>query len=245
MTTIQQTLFGLNPQPRCLAERPLREWPIGERPIERLTSVGPAAISDTELLAVLLSGGGANAVVLAQQLISTFGGWHGLQRATLEELRQQPGLGPRRAAQIKAALEVGRRLLLAPHGERAQIKSPADAAQLLMSEMGALDQEQLRVLCLDTKNRVQEIALVYQGCLNSSIVRVSELFKPAIRRNSAAILVAHNHPSSDPTPSPEDILVTREIVAAGALLDIDVIDHLVICQGRFLSLRERGLGFTK
>ncbi len=245
MTPIQHTLFNLTARPCVLAERPLREWPIGERPIERLSAVGSAAISDAELLAVLFNGGSAHPVALAQQLISTFGGWHGLQRATLEELRQQPGLGQRRAAQIKAALEVARRLALAPPGERAQIKSPADAAQLLMAEMGALDQEQLRVVCLDTKNRVQEIALVYQGSLNTSLVRVSELFKPAIRRNSAAILVAHNHPSSDPTPSPEDVLVTREIVAAGTLLDIEVMDHLIICQGRFISLRERGLGFTK
>ncbi len=140
--------------------------------------------------------------MLAQQLISTFGGWHGLQRATLEELRQQPGLGPAPRRPDQSGPEgSGRRLVLAPHGERAQIKSPADAAQLLMTEMGALDQEQLRVLCLDTKNRVQEIALVYQGCLNSSIVR-SASCSPAIRRNSAAILVAHNHPSSDPTPAP-------------------------------------------
>jgi DNA repair protein RadC len=239
-------MFDLTPPPRSFAERPLREWPIGERPIERLSAVGSAAVSDAELLAVLFSGSsGANPVAVAQQLISAFGGWHGLQRATLEELRQQPGLGLRRAAQVKAALEVARRLVLAPPGERPQIKSPSDAAQLLMAEMGYLDQEQLRVVCLDTKNRVQEIALVYQGNLNSSLVRVSELFKPAIRRNSAAILVAHNHPSLDPTPSPEDVLVTREIVAAGMLLDIDVTDHLVICQGRFVSLRERGLGFTK
>lgn len=244
MTTIRRTLFDLNPLPRSLAERPLREWPIGERPTERLNTVGPAAVSDAELLAVLFSVG-ANPVALAQQLIGTFGGWHGLQRATLEELRQQPGLGHRRAAQVKAALEVARRLVLAPPGERPQIKSPEDAAQLLMGEMGHLDQEQLRVVCLDTKNRVQEIALVYQGNLNSSLVRVSELFKPAIRRNSAAILVAHNHPSLDPTPSPEDVFVTREIVAAGTLLDIEVADHLVICQGCFVSMRQRGLGFTK
>jgi len=246
MTTIQHTLFDLSLPPRTLAERPMREWPIGERPVERLSAVGTAAVSDAELLAVLFSGsGGINPVALAQQLISAFGGWHALQQATLEELQQQPGLGRTRAAQVKAALEVARRLSHARPGERLQIRSPADAVQLLMAEMGHLDQEQLRVVCLDTKNRVQEVALVYQGSLNTTMVRVSELFKPAIRRNSAAILVAHNHPSSDPTPSPEDVLVTREIIAAGTLLDIDVTDHLVIAQGRFVSLRERGLGFTK
>jgi DNA repair protein RadC len=231
--------------PRSLAERPLREWPIGERPVERLTTCGPAAISDAELLAVLFSGSGPNPVALAQQLIATFGGWHRLQQATLEELQQQPGLGRTRAAQVKAALEVARRLLLAPHGERLQIKSPSDATQLLMAEMSHLDQEQLRVICLNTKNRVQEIALVYQGNLNTSLIRVSEVFKPAIRLNSAAIIVVHQHPSGDPTPSPEDVLVTREIVAAGQLLDIDTLDHLVIGQGRWVSMRERGLGFAR
>jgi DNA repair protein RadC len=246
MTPIQRTLFDLHLPTRNFAERPLREWPIGERPIERLSAVGPAAISDAELLAVLFSGsGGANPVVLAQQLISAFGGWHALQRATLEELQQQPGLGRTRAAQVKAALEVARRLSHARPGERLQIRSPADAVQLLMAEMGYLDQEQLRVICLNSKNRVQEVALVYQGSLNTTMVRVSEVFRPAIRLNSAAILVAHNHPSTDPTPSPEDIMVTREIVAAGQLLDIETLDHLVICQGRFVSLRERGLGFTR
>jgi DNA repair protein RadC len=190
MTTIQHTLFDLSLPSRTLAERPLREWPIGERPVERLSAVGTAAVSDAEMLAVLFSGsGGINPVALAQQLISAFGGWHALQQATLEELQQQPGLGRTRAAQVKAALEVARRLSHARPGERLQIRSPADAVQLLMAEMGHLDQEQLRVVCLDTKkNRVQEVALVYQGSLNTTMVRVSELFKPAIRRNSAAIL---------------------------------------------------------
>jgi DNA repair protein RadC len=231
--------------PRSLAERPLREWPIGERPVERLSMCGPTAISDAELLAVLFSGGGPHPVALAQQLIATFGGWHRLQQATLEELQQQPGLGRTRAAQVKAALEVARRLLLAPHGERLQIKSPSDATQLLMTEMSHLDQEQLRVICLNSKNRVQEIALIYQGSLNASLIRVSEIFKPAIRLNSAAIIVVHQHPSGDPTPSPEDVLATREIVAAGKLLDIEALDHLVIGQGRWVSMRERGLGFTR
>ena len=246
----QRTMFDLaSPAqaPLGFAERPLREWPIGERPVERLTQCGPAAVSDTELLAVLFtgSGGGTNPVSLAQQLISRFGGWHGLQQATLEDLQNVPGLGRTRAARVKAALEVGRRLLLAKPGERLQIKSPLDAAQLLMAEMAHLDQEELRVLLLDTKNRVQKLHTVYRGSLNASMVRVGEVFKEAIRCNSAAIIVSHNHPSSDPTPSPEDILVTREIVSAGKMLDTDVLDHLVICQGKFVSMRERGLGFAK
>jgi DNA repair protein RadC len=242
----QYTMFDLGSKtPRSLGERPLREWPIGERPVERLMTYGPGAISDAELLAVLFSGSGPNPVALAQQLIATFGGWPGLYQATHEELQQQPGLGRTRTAQVKAALEVARRLLLAQPGERLQIKSPNDVVSLLMAEMSHLDQEHLRTVCLDTKNRVQTVHTVYVGSLHSSLVRVGEIYKEALKRNSAAIIVCHNHPSGEPTPSPEDVLVTREIVAAGKLLDIDCLDHLVIGQGRFVSMRERGLGFTK
>jgi DNA repair protein RadC len=127
---------------------------------------------------------------------------------------------------------------------REQIRSPVDVAGLLMVEMGHLDQEELRTVLLDTKNRLQGLKTIYRGSLNTSLVRVGEVFKEALRQNSAAIIVAHNHPSSDPTPSPEDILVTREIVQAGRLLDVEVLDHLVIGQGRWVSMRERGLGFS-
>ena len=129
-----------------------------------------------------------------------------------------------------------------PHPEE-RIRSPADVAALLMTEMSHLDQEQLRVLCLDTKNRLQKMHLVYQGSLNAAMIRVGEVYKEPLRLNSAAIIVAHNHPSGDPTPSPEDVLVTRQIVDAGKLLDVDCLDHLVIGQGKWVSLRERGLGF--
>lgn len=127
---------------------------------------------------------------------------------------------------------------------REKIDSPFDIASLLMVEMGHLDQEELRTVLLDTKNQLQEIVTVYKGSLNTSLIRVGEVYKEALRRNSAALIVAHNHPSGDPTPSPEDVLVTRQIVAAGELLDIDCLDHLVIGQGRWISLRERGLGFS-
>jgi len=128
---------------------------------------------------------------------------------------------------------------------RVQIKSPLDVVGLLLIEMGHLDQEQLRTVHLDTRNGVQDIATAYRSSLNMSMIRVGEVFRPAIRRNSAAIVVAHNHPSGDPTPSPEDVLVTQEIVKAGKLLDVECLDHIVIGQGKWVSLRERGLGFTK
>lgn len=243
-----QLTFGdpVPTRPRSLAERPLKDWPARERPLERLAEVGPAALSDSELLAVVFgSAGRQNPVALAQALLTEHGGWLGLQRLTLDELARQPGMTRARAAQVKAALEISRRLLLAGAEERFQIRSPADAAQLLMAEMSHLEQEHLRVLCLDTKNRIQKVHTVYIGSVNTSAVRIGEIFKEPIRLNSTSVIVAHNHPSGDPNPSPEDVLVTRQIVDAGKLLDIETLDHLVIGQGRYVSMRERGLGFSK
>jgi DNA repair protein RadC len=127
---------------------------------------------------------------------------------------------------------------------RERIKSPTDAVVLLMPEMSHLDQEQMRVLCLNTQNQLQKIHMVYQGSLNTAVVRIGEIFKEPLRLNSASIILAHNHPSGDPTPSPEDILMTRQVAEAGKLLDCEVLDHLIIGQGKWISLREKGLGFT-
>ncbi len=223
----------------------IRELPPHEKPRERLRNQGAAALTDAELLAILLRVGveGANVLELAQQLLIECGGWAGLQRTSFEEICARRGMGEAKTAQLKAALEIGRRMLLSSQDDRLQIRSPSDAAQLMLAEMAHLDQEHLRVICLDTKNRVQKVQTIYVGSLNSSLVRIGEVFKEAIRLNSAAVIIVHNHPSGDPTPSPEDVLVTREIVTAGKLLDIDVLDHLVIGQGRFVSMRERGMGF--
>ncbi|HMO56681.1 MAG TPA: DNA repair protein RadC [Roseiflexaceae bacterium] len=225
----------------------IRELPGDQKPRERLRSQGAAALSDAELLAILLRVGveGASAITIAQQLLRDMGGWQGLQRAGFEELCHRRGMGTAKTAQLKAALEIARRLLIATAAERPQIRAPSDAAQLMQVEMSHLDQEHLRTICLDTKNRVQKVQTVYVGSLNASMVRIGEVFKEAIRLNSAAIIVVHNHPSGDPTPSPEDTLVTRQIVEAGKLLDIDVLDHLIIGAGRFVSMRERGLGFSR
>jgi len=217
-----------------------------DRPRERLASLGPQALTNAELLAILLRVGvqGENAVEVGQRLLQEFGGLRGLHRAPFTDLMDQHGMGEAKASQIKAAIELGRRLTLEAPEEKPAINSPADAAALLQYEMSALEQEHLRVMLLDRRNRVLEVVEVYKGSVNSSQVRVGELFKDAIRANASAVIVAHNHPSGDPTPSPDDVAVTRAIVQAGKLLDIDVLDHLVIGSGKWTSLKERGLGFT-
>jgi len=216
-----------------------------DRPRERLAQLGPQALTNAELIAILLRVGvrGESAVQVGQRLLSTFGGISGLHRASFDEVCSQYGIGLAKASQIKAAIELGNRLTLAAPEERPSVNSPADAAALVSYEMSALEQEELRVLLLDTRNRVLKIETVYRGSVNSSQVRVGELFKTAIRRAATAVVVVHNHPSGDPTPSPDDIAVTRAIVAAGKLVDVDVLDHLIIGQGRYVSLKERGLGF--
>jgi DNA repair protein RadC len=231
------------PEPRYYVT--IHDMPTGERPRERLQHYGPEALSTAEVIAILLRTGsrGENVLDLATRLMVEFGGLGGLARATFSELSAIRGVGQAKAAQLKAGLEIGRRLLIAAPHERPQITSPADAANLLMLEMGHLEQEHLRVLLLDTKNQVLASPVVYKGNVNTSVIRIAELFRAAIRHNSTALILAHNHPSGDPTPSPEDVRVTRQIIEAGNLLDIDVLDHLIIGQGRYVSLKERGLGF--
>lgn len=216
-----------------------------ERPRERLANLGAQALSDAELLAILLRVGvqGANAVEVGRQMLQELGGLPGLHRAAFEEVLNLHGIGPAKAAQVKAAIELGRRMAIASPDDRPAIHSPGDAANLVLYEMGALEQEELRIMLLDTRNRVQSIVQVYRGSVNNSQVRVGELFKAAIRANAVCIIIVHNHPSGDPTPSPEDVSITRAIVQAGKMLDIDVLDHLVIGRGKWVSLKERGLGF--
>lgn len=217
-----------------------------DRPRERLESLGPQALTNAELLAILLRVGvkGESAVDVGQRLLNKFGGLTGLHRAPFDELKGQHAMGTAKAAQIKAAIELGRRLTLESPEEKPTINSPADAAALVQYEMSAFEQEHLRVILLDRRNRVLEIVEVYKGSVNSSQVRVGEIFKEAVRKNASALVVIHNHPSGDPTPSPDDVAVTRAIVQSGKMLDIDVLDHLVIGQGKWVSLKERGLGFT-
>jgi DNA repair protein RadC len=220
----------------------VRDLPVRDRPVNRLREVGPSALSTTEVLAALLQT--PDALDQARELLTRFEGLPGLVRACEAEITQVAGIGPAQAARLKAALECGRRLLLATTEERFAVRSPADVAQLLMAEMSHLEQEHFRVILLDTRNRVINHVTLYVGSLNASHIRVGEVFRGAVRHNAAAIVVCHNHPSGDPTPSPEDVEVTRQLVEAGRLFDIEVLDHLIIGQQRFVSLRERGLGFN-
>ncbi len=216
-----------------------------ERPREKMASLGPQALSNSELLAILIRTGlpGENAIQVGQRLLKHFGGITGIHRATFAEVKAQKGIGTAKAAQIKAAVELGRRLTLESPEERPSIHSPADAAALVQYEMSALEQEHLWVLLLDIRNRVLATIRLYKGALSSSQIRVGEVFRDAVRQNAAGIVVVHNHPSGDPSPSPDDVAVTRALVSAGKLLDIDVVDHLVIGQGSYISMKQRGLGF--
>jgi len=222
----------------------IKEMPKGERPRERLQHYGAQALSTVELLAIILRTGvdGENVIRLAERLLTQFDGLPGLARASFAELCQVKGVGPAKATQLKAALELGRRLHMATPEERPVVQSPADVASLIGSEMAFLAQEEFWVLHLDTRHRVTRVQRLYRGSLNQATVRVAEVFREAIRDNAAAIIVAHNHPSGDPTPSAQDIALTRALVQAGRLLDIPLLDHVIIGWGRWVSLKEQGLG---
>ena len=219
-----------------------------DRPRERLQTSGVNALSTPELLAILLRVGvqGENAVRLAERLLNEVGGLPGLLRQSQTDLCRVKGIGRAKAAQVLAAVELGRRIAKTTPDERRTIGCPADAANMLMYQMSGLDQEYLYVILLDTRNRVIGKPLeVYHGSLNTSLIRAGEIFREAVKVNAAGVIVAHNHPSGDPSPSPEDVAVTRTLIDAGRLLDVEVLDHLVIGSQRFVSLKERGLGFAK
>jgi len=199
---------------------------------------GPAGVSDERLLAAAL-GGGAQAAVRARRLLDDLGGLAGVARALPSELHAA-GAGLRSALALVVGVEVARRVAHAWPQERWVVRAPADVAERLLPAMGALEREELRVLLLDTKNAVSAMRTVYLGNLAGSSLRVGEVYRDAVRACAAAIVVVHNHPSGDPTPSGDDLRITAELAQAGALLDIDLLDHLVIGRGRWMSLRALG-----
>lgn len=223
----------------------IKEMSPEERPRERLEHQGAGSLTPAELVAILLNTGvkGEPVLMMAQRILKENGGLTGLMRMEHAELARIKGLGPAKAAHLKAALEIGRRIAMSPIREKPKIGSPEDIVLMLGPEMMSLEREQLRLLILDTKHRIEQIVTVYQGTSSSAQVRMSELFTPAVRRNAAAIVLVHNHPSGDPTPSAADVALTREAVAAGTLLEIPVLDHIIIGQGRHASLKRLGLGF--
>jgi DNA repair protein RadC len=230
MTT--QLMFGdLAPAQPSL--RTLRETPHN-----RVLTHGAGALSNVELLGALLGDPD-----LALRLLSAFPTLRDLGNAMTSELQGIRGVGPTRVAQIKSALELGRRHVTENDTDRPQIRTPADAASILMPQMMHLEQEEMRVVLLDTRNRVVGIETIYKGSVNTAMVRAAEVLRPAIRANCPAIIVSHAHPSGDPEPSPEDVACTRDLIQAAKLLDIDLVDHLIVARQRFVSLRERGLAF--
>jgi DNA repair protein RadC len=235
------------PEPQRPAGHAIREMPATERPRERLAARGPGGLTAAELIALLWGSGtrGRSAVDLATDALSSHDDLAGLARASELELAGLPGVGPARAAQLVAAFELGRRLLADWPSGRWSIRGPSDIADRLILQMGRLEREELRVVILDTKNHVLRVQTVYQGNVSSSLVRVGELFRDAVRINAAAVILVHNHPSGDPTPSPDDLHLTAEALAAGRLLDIALLDHLVIGHDAFVSLRDRGVAFDR
>ncbi len=227
--------------------RTLREIPAAERPRERLVTRGPSGLSAAELIALVWGSGsrGMNAVELAAEALGRHDGLTGLAHASDVELEAIPGVGAARAAQLTAAFEIGRRLMADWPSARWTIRAPRDIADRLVMQMGRLEREELRVVLLNTKNVVLRVVTVYQGNVSSSLVRVGELFRDAVRVSASGVILVHNHPSGDPTPSPDDLHLTAEALAAGRLLDVEVLDHLVIGHDAFVSLRDRGVAFDR
>jgi DNA repair protein RadC len=229
------------------APRRIRELPASERPRERLALRGPAGLSAAELVALVWGSGtrGRGAVALAEEAIARHDGLAGLARASELELAAIPGVGAAKAARLVAAFELGRRSLADWPAGRWTVRTPSDVADRLVLQMGRLEREELRVVLLNTKNVVLRVATVYVGNVSASLVRVGELFRDAVRLDAAGVILVHNHPSGDPTPSPDDLHLTAEALAAGRLLDVELLDHLVVGHDAWVSLRDRGVAFDR
>lgn len=220
----------------------IRDIPHDERPRERLIKFGPESLSNAELLAILLRTGTKDfsAINLAQNIISK-NGLDFLSNCTIEELSSIKGVGLAKAAQIKAAIELGKRLRGLRNSNKIKITSPKDVFNLIGEDMRYLKKEFLRVIFLNTKNIVIDIKDISIGSLNSSIVHPREVFSEAIRRSSSSIIICHNHPSGDPEPSMEDINITKRLFEVGKLVGIELLDHIIIGDGCYISLKEKNL----
>jgi DNA repair protein RadC len=221
----------------------VHDLPVPDRPREKLDACGPHALGSNELLAVVLGHGtpGADALALANRLIDLAGGVHGLARLHRGQLRKVPGIGPAMAARIQAAVELGRRTLLTPSTERVRYRWPRDLAGLLLPRYGAYPVERFGVVLLDTRHRLLSMRLISVGSLDASLANPREVFREAMLGGAAAVVVFHNHPSGDPTPSRDDVALTARLRAAGAVVGIDLIDHLVLGDVHYCSMKEAGL----
>jgi len=222
----------------------VRDLPLNERPRERLLKLGSEALSAQEILSLILGRGikGESIMMTSQKLLSRFGNLKGIANASIEELTQTKGIGPAKAAQIKAALELSKRLE-ADVGEKPKpvLKSPEDVAAVMRSKLKDKKKEHFWVLCLDTRNRLINRKLVSIGSLDTSIVHPREVFKEAVSSSAASVIFVHNHPSGDPEPSKEDIELTKRLVKAGEIIGIDVLDHIIVCDKSYLSLKAKNL----
>lgn len=220
----------------------LRDVPFEDRPRERMMQYGAEALSHAELLAILLRTGTKqqSAVHLAGTVLKECGSLRNLMDMSIEELTSIRGIGPAKALQLRAGIELGRRLSKSQPGDVVVVRSPRDAADYIMDELRYLKKEHFICLFLNTKNHIIAKETLSIGTLNASLVHPREVFRAAIKLSSASIICAHNHPSGDPAPSPEDVSLTKRLAEAGQLVGIEVLDHLVIGDGRFVSLKEQG-----
>ncbi|MBG9543554.1 RadC family protein [Cytobacillus firmus] len=220
----------------------IKDFPQDERPRERFVQNGPQGLSNHELIAILLRTGTKDESVLqlANRLLTHFEGLRLLKDASLDEITAIKGIGSAKAIQVLAAVEIGRRISNLTYDDRYIIRSPEDGANYVMHEMRFLSQEHFVCLYLNTKNQVLHKQTIFIGSLNASIVHPREVFKEAFRRSAASIICIHNHPSGDPTPSKEDIEVTKRLAESGKIIGIDVLDHLIIGENKFVSLKEKG-----
>ncbi|MCF8010550.1 MAG: DNA repair protein RadC [Clostridiales bacterium] len=221
----------------------IKEIPSALRPRERLLKEGPEILSDIELLAIMLRTGtrDISSIDLAAMILSKYDSLRNLLQVSIEEFSSIKGIGEAKAAQIKAALELGRRVAVTVSADRISIKSPEDAVSLVMEDMRHLDREHFVSLLLNVKNQVMAREIISIGTLNASSVHPRELFKPAIKRSAASVILVHNHPSGDPEPSREDIDITMRLIEAGEIIGIKVLDHLVIGDNKFVSLKAKGI----
>ncbi len=221
--------------------RALRDLPLEDRPRERMARLGPAALSSGELLATLIGTGarGTSVLDLADRLLGS--GLRGLAARSLAELEGVHGLGRAKAVRVLAALELGARLASDAGATRPELPSPEEAARYLLPRYSNRPVETFGLLALDARNRLRREVVVSVGCLTASLVHPREVFQEAVVSRAAALVLFHNHPSGDPEPSTEDIALTRRLAAAGSLMGIEVLDHLVLGAGRFVSLKDRGI----